>query len=91
MDPIAKVVRAAPVPASAQGDRVVWALLRSIATTWTCAGEKATAQQMIDRLFTLYPAWRISPRGEIERYVMVSEIVDRIMRDLSPFGFSTTN
>jgi tetratricopeptide (TPR) repeat protein len=55
------------------------------------AAEKATAQQMIDRLFTLYPAWRISPRGEIERYVMVAEIVDRIMRDLAPFGFSTTN
>jgi tetratricopeptide (TPR) repeat protein len=54
-------------------------------------GEKANAQQMIDRLFTLYPAWRISPRGEIERYVVVAEIVDRIMRDLAPFGFSTTN
>jgi tetratricopeptide (TPR) repeat protein len=55
------------------------------------AGDKARAQQMIDRLFTLYPAWRISPRGEIERYVAVAEIVDRIMRDLAPLGFSATN
>jgi tetratricopeptide (TPR) repeat protein len=55
------------------------------------AGEKARAQQMIDRLFTLYPAWRISPRGEIERYVAVAEIVDRIVRDLAPLGFSATN
>jgi len=55
------------------------------------AGEKARAQQMIDRLFTLYPAWRISPRGEVERYVAVAEIVDRMMRDLAPLGFSATN
>jgi hypothetical protein len=54
-------------------------------------GEKARAQQMVDRLFTLYPAWRISPRGEIERYVQVAELVDRIVRDLSPLGFSATN
>jgi tetratricopeptide (TPR) repeat protein len=55
------------------------------------AGEKARAQQMVDRLFTLYPGWRISPRGEIERYVQVAELVDRIIRDLAPYGFSTTN
>jgi tetratricopeptide (TPR) repeat protein len=55
------------------------------------AGEKARAQQVIDRLFALYPAWRISPRGEIERYVQVAEIVDRIVRDLAPLGFNATN
>ncbi len=54
-------------------------------------GEKARAQQMVDRLFTLYPAWRISPRGEIERYVQVAELVDRIVRDLRPLGFNATN
>ena len=55
------------------------------------AGERDRAQQMVDRLFTLYPAWRISPRGELERYVAVAEIVDRIVRDLAPLGFSATN
>jgi hypothetical protein len=55
------------------------------------SGEKARAQQLIDRLFTLYPAWRISPRGELERYVTVTEIVDRMVRDLAPLGFSATN
>jgi tetratricopeptide (TPR) repeat protein len=54
-------------------------------------GEPARAQQMIDRLFTNYPAWRISPRGEIERYVFDGAIVDRIVRDLAPVGFGTTN
>jgi tetratricopeptide (TPR) repeat protein len=55
------------------------------------SGEKARAQQLIDRLFTLYPAWRISPRGELERYVTVAEIVDRMVRDLAPLGFNATN
>ena len=42
-------------------------------------------------LFSLYPHWRISPRAEIERYVSADEIVDRVIRDLSPVGFSATN
>ena len=55
------------------------------------AGERLRAQAAIDRLFTLYPHWRMSPRGEIERYVSAGEIVDRVMRDLSPVGFTAVN
>jgi Tfp pilus assembly protein PilF len=55
------------------------------------AGERARAQAAIDRLFTLYPHWRMSPRGEIERYVAAGEIVDRMIRDLSPVGFIAVN
>ena len=55
------------------------------------AGDRPRAQASIDRLFSLYPHWRMSPRGEIERYVSAGEIVDRMIRDLSPVGFSTTN
>ncbi len=55
------------------------------------AGERARAQQIIDRLFTLYPAWRIGARRELERYVPADDVVDRVMRDLAPVGFSATN
>jgi len=55
------------------------------------AGDRPRAQASIDRLFSLYPHWRIGPRAEIERYVSAGEIVDRMIRDLSPVGFSTTN
>jgi tetratricopeptide (TPR) repeat protein len=55
------------------------------------AGERARAQQIIDRLFTLYPAWRIGARSELERYVPADDVVDRVMRDLAPVGFSATN
>jgi tetratricopeptide (TPR) repeat protein len=55
------------------------------------AGDRPRAQAAIDRLFALYPHWRMSPRGEIERYVSAGEIVDRMIRDLSPVGFTAVN
>jgi tetratricopeptide (TPR) repeat protein len=55
------------------------------------AGERERAQQHVDRLFTLHPAWRISPRREIERYIPAANVVDHMMRDLAPVGFGTTN
>lgn len=55
------------------------------------AGEPARAQQHVDRLFMQHPAWRISPRREIERYIPAANVVDRMMRDLAPVGFGTTN
>ena len=55
------------------------------------SGERVRAQQIIDRLFTLYPAWRIGARRELERYVPADHVVDRLMRDLAPVGFSATN
>lgn len=55
------------------------------------AGDIVRAQQQIDRLFAMHPAWRVSPRSEIERYIPVASVVDRIMRDLAPVGFGATN
>lgn len=55
------------------------------------AGERDRAQQHVDRLFMQHPAWRISPRREIERYIPAANVVDRMLRDLAPVGFGTTN
>jgi len=55
------------------------------------AGERERAQQSVDRLFTLHPSWRIGPRRAIERFIPAAKVVDRIMRDLAPVGFSTVN
>ncbi len=55
------------------------------------AGDRDRAQQQVDRLFEQNPAWRVSPRREIERYIPAASAVDRMMRDLAPVGFGTTN
>ena len=55
------------------------------------ADDRPRAQASIDRLFSLYPHWRMSPRAEIERYVSADDIVDRLIRDLAPVGFSAVN
>jgi PAS domain S-box-containing protein len=46
-------------------------------------GDKGRAKETMDRLNSLYPKWRDSPRRELQKFIPSTEIVDRLMHDLA--------
>jgi hypothetical protein len=49
-------------------------------------GERDVARAALDRLVALNPAWRDSPRGELEKFFPATFIVDRLAADLAAAG-----
>lgn len=49
-------------------------------------GERDKARQAIDRLTSLNPAWRTSPRRQLGKFFPSAEMRDRVLRDLQAAG-----
>jgi len=54
-------------------------------------GDRGRARETIDRLNSLYPRWRDSPRSELQKFFPSTEIVDRLTHDLAAAGLGVAN
>ncbi len=54
-------------------------------------GDQGRARETMDRLNSLYPKWRDSPRRELQKFIPSAEIVDRLTHDLAAAGFGVAN
>ncbi len=54
-------------------------------------GDQGRARETMDRLNSLYPKWRDSPRRELQKFIPSPEIVDRLTHDLAAAGFGVAN
>lgn len=49
-------------------------------------GDRGRAGETMDRLNSLYPKWRDSPRRELQKFIPSTETVDRRTHDLAAVG-----
>jgi PAS domain S-box-containing protein len=54
-------------------------------------GDQGRAREIMDRLGSLYPSWRDSPRRELQKFIPSTEIVDRLTNDLAAAGRGVGN
>jgi cellulose biosynthesis protein BcsQ len=66
----------------ARNNRIV---AKEFSNRWARAGET------MDRLRSLYPKWRDSPRRELQKFFPSTDIVDRLTQDLATAHLNATN